>query len=241
MVAPFYRMKEKARVMLVDHNKEFDTEMVELLKSCEFKVMMVGKASTAMTMLSKEKEKVDVMIINVHSPDQLSFHLLSQAVALDIVSLFVCDEHNELLANKALKDGAYLFLKRPLDEGIVKYLWQFVYREKHQKEKANEGSEIGNTNVGDEEQAGEKNLPNTMEQSNNIHGVENDVVSNEKYKLRRKRDRKSIKETNEGEIQSSANKVVRQRLCTKWTVDLHAKFVEVVHVKEDVTRKTFLR
>ncbi|KAK4377291.1 hypothetical protein RND71_003587 [Anisodus tanguticus] len=99
-------------------------------------------ASTAMKILFKGKEKVDVMIINVHLPNLQSFQLLSQAVALDIVSfssqnnyVVTCDEHNEFLVKKALNDGAYLYLKNSLDEETVKYLWQFVLREKIQREK----------------------------------------------------------------------------------------------------------
>ncbi|KAJ8527680.1 hypothetical protein K7X08_015131 [Anisodus acutangulus] len=228
MTTPYYWMTGKVRVMVVDHDKEYGSEMANLLKSYGYKVTMVGMTSRTMTMLSKEK-KIDMMIINVHSPDLLSFQFLAQAVALDIVSLFVCDEHNELLAKKALGDGAYLYLKKPLDEEIVKYLWQFVLREKLQKDKAKEGSEIGNTNVGDKEQVGEKNLHNTEKQRNNIHEAKNYAVSNRKDKTRRKRGRKSIKEINEGESQISANKVVKEKVCTKWTVELHAKFIEVVH------------
>ncbi|KAK4366425.1 hypothetical protein RND71_014305 [Anisodus tanguticus] len=196
-------------------------------------------ASSAMSILSKGKEKIDVMIINVHSLDSLSFQLLDQTVAMGIVSLFVCDEHDAFLAKKAFSNGAYLYLKKPLDEKIVKYLWQFVLREKLQREKVREeleenedqvnADDIDNNNiVGDEEQAREKNISNTEEQGNNIHEAENDIVSNEKYKLRRKRGRKNTKEISEGDSQSSANKIVRKKVCTKWTLDLHAKFMKAV-------------
>lgn len=49
--------------------------------------MMVGSASAAMSVLSKGKQKVDVMILNVHSSNMLSSNLVAQVVALDIVSL----------------------------------------------------------------------------------------------------------------------------------------------------------
>ncbi|KAJ8550854.1 hypothetical protein K7X08_000224 [Anisodus acutangulus] len=138
----------------------------------------------------------------------------------------------------ALNDGAYLYLEKPLHEDIVKYLWQFVLRKKIQREKAREelvenGDQIkvgdaddtGNINI-----IGEKNMPiNIKEPSNNIDEVENDVESNEKYKLKRKSGRKNAKEINVVESQSSANKVVRRKVCTEWTVDLHAKFAKAVH------------
>ncbi|KAK4377297.1 hypothetical protein RND71_003593 [Anisodus tanguticus] len=116
-------------------------------------------------------------------------------------------------ANKALNDGSFLDLKNSLDEAIVEYLWQFVLREKIQREKARKQLEgngdkmnvgdddgIGNHNiVEDTEKAGEKNISNDEEQSNNIHEAENEVISNELYKLRRKRGRKIRKEISEGE------------------------------------------
>ncbi|XP_049381364.1 two-component response regulator ORR21-like [Solanum stenotomum] len=95
-----------------------------------------------MLMLAKEKQKIDVMILNVYSSNLLSFDLLAQAVALDIISLVVCDEFDELVAKKTLEKGAYLYLKKPFDENFVKYLWQFVLRKRIEKDKAKEGSKI---------------------------------------------------------------------------------------------------
>ncbi|XP_055808315.1 two-component response regulator ORR26-like [Solanum dulcamara] len=181
-----------------------------------------------MAMFFKEKKKIDVIIISVHSPNLDSFKLLAQAMALDIVSLFVCDDYNELLAKKALKEGAHLFLKRPLNEEIVKYLWQFVLTEKIEREKARKGSEDGDKMIVDdvgknnsdgvnEELYGEtNNVPNTKEHRNNIHQVKNNIVSNGKYKQRRKNSRKDIKENN----------IIKQKDCLEWTADLHAKFTE---------------
>lgn len=52
-----------------------------------YAVTTVYMAHVAMSMLSKEKKKFDMMIINVHSPDSFCFKLLKQVVALDIVTL----------------------------------------------------------------------------------------------------------------------------------------------------------
>ncbi|MCE2055297.1 hypothetical protein HAX54_042366 [Datura stramonium] len=237
MAAPCVGMIEKICVMLVADDKRFVTEMVDLLKSYDYKVTTVGTASTAMSMLSKGKKKIDVMIISAQSSNPLSFELLAQTVALDIISLFICDEHNELLEKKALGEGAYLCLQKPFDEKIVKYLWQFVLGEKLQREKARERSEkngdqrnVDDTVEDNEEQPGEKkNVSNIKGQSSNIHETENDVVSNRKYEPGKKRGKKGTKHINEGDRQSIAiNKVVRREACIKWTVDLHAKFMKVV-------------
>ncbi|KAK4724329.1 hypothetical protein R3W88_027108 [Solanum pinnatisectum] len=181
-----------------------------------------------MAMLSKGEKTIDVIIISVHSPNLDSFKLLAQAVTLDIISLFVCDEYIELLSKKASKEGACLFLQRPLNEEIVKYFWQFALRRKIEREKARKGSEDGdkmivndvdtnNIDVDNEELSKETNdVPNPEEHRNNIHEVEDNIVSNGKYKRRRKNNRKYIKE----------DKVIKQKDCVKWTADLHTKFMK---------------
>uniref|UniRef100_M1A188 Transcription factor n=1 Tax=Solanum tuberosum TaxID=4113 RepID=M1A188_SOLTU len=151
----------------------------------------------------------------------------------------VSDEYNDLLAKKALKEGAYLFVKRPLNEEIVKHLWQFILTKRIQKDEVRKESEdeyqmnvddIDKDNfVGDNEKlSGEKNnVSDIEEQSDNIHEAENNIVSNGECKLRRKSRRKNSKETNEGESQNTTiNKVVRRKNCTKWTANLHAKFMK---------------
>ncbi|KAH0706607.1 hypothetical protein KY289_011683 [Solanum tuberosum] len=228
MATGYYGIIDEVRVVLVDPETENVTEMVDLLKSYDYKVITVRTSSEAMEMLSKGEKKSDVIIISVHSPSLDSFKLLAQAVTLDIISLFVCDEYNELLAKKALKEGAYLFLQRPLNEEIVKYLWQFVLRRKIEREKAKKGSEDGDKMIvkdvdthnmdGDNEELSKEtnDVPNTEEHRNNIHEVEDNIVSNEKYKRRRKNNRKDIKK----------DKVIKQKDCVKWTADLHAKFMK---------------
>ncbi|KAK4706283.1 hypothetical protein R3W88_034153 [Solanum pinnatisectum] len=186
-----------------------------------------------MSMLSKGKQKIDVMIINIHPTNMISFNLLTQAMALDVISL---------IAKKILDKGAHLYLQKPFNVETMKYLWQLVLREKKQREKLTKESERNrdHKNVDDtdeinvvgenEEQPREKKIvANAEEQKDNIDEVENDVISNEKFKLKRKRGIKNTKETNEGKIQSSAiNKVVMQKDCREWTNDLHAKFMKVV-------------
>ncbi|XP_015168890.1 two-component response regulator ARR1-like [Solanum tuberosum] len=239
MASTCYAMTEGLHVMLVDHDEENAAEMVDLLEFYGYKVTIVGTYSEAVSMLFKGKKNIDMIIISVHSPNLDSFKLLAQAVTLDKILLFVSDEYNDLLAKKALKEGAYLFVKRPLNEEIVKHLWQFILTKRIQKDEVRKESEdeyqmnvddIDKDNfVGDNEKlSGEKNnVSDIEEQSDNIHEAENNIVSNGECKLRRKSRRKNSKETNEGESQNTTiNKVVRRKNCTKWTANLHAKFMK---------------
>ncbi|WMV60283.1 hypothetical protein MTR67_053668 [Solanum verrucosum] len=82
-------------------------------------------APAAMSMLSKEKKKIDAMIINVISLDSHCFELLAQVVDLNIIVVIVVyDEHDEFLVKKTLDNGAYICSKKPLVEQTVTFLWQ---------------------------------------------------------------------------------------------------------------------
>ncbi|KAK6782296.1 hypothetical protein RDI58_020092 [Solanum bulbocastanum] len=87
MATPFYGMIETINVLLVDNDQEFITNIIDLLKSYDYKVMAVGTTSTAMSMLSKGKQKIDVMIINIHPTNMISVNLLTQAMTLDVISV----------------------------------------------------------------------------------------------------------------------------------------------------------
>ncbi|WMV09198.1 hypothetical protein MTR67_002583 [Solanum verrucosum] len=188
-----------------------------------------------MSILSQGKEKIDVMIVNVHSPDSFCFKLLKQVDALDIVTLFVCDEHDELLAKKDFDNGTYLYMERSLDENILKYLWQFVLRKKIQRDKVIEGLDpkgdhvkyfytIGNENfVGNKGHVGEKiRSINNEKQSNSIHETERGT-----YKLRSKTCKKGKKVIDKGERQSTCiDKTLKRNDYIEWTVNLREKFKE---------------
>ncbi|WMV20722.1 hypothetical protein MTR67_014107 [Solanum verrucosum] len=193
-----------------------------------------------MSMLSKGKQKIDVMILNVHLSNSSFVDLLAQAEALNIISLVVCDESNEVVAKKTLNDGAYFYLKKPFDKKIVSYLWQFVLGEKVRKEKAREGSgkhkdhmkvKMISTNniVGENKESEEKNVSYSKAQNNNIHEARKDVALSGKYTLQRKRGTKGMKQNSEGERQNNViDKVVRRKDYREWTEDLHATFMQAV-------------
>ncbi|KAG5581324.1 hypothetical protein H5410_051951 [Solanum commersonii] len=183
--------------------------MVDLLK-CIDAITTFRTSLEAMAMLSKGEKKNDVIIISVHSSNLDSFNLLAQYVTLDIVSLLndmllfcninfivnmfeinylhiVCDEFNELLAKKTL---TCLFLQNPLNEEILKYLWQFVLRRKIKREKARKGSEDGDKMIvndvdtnnidGDNEKLFKETnvVPNPEEHRNKIHEFEDNIIPN---------------------------------------------------------------
>ncbi|KAG5620900.1 hypothetical protein H5410_006118 [Solanum commersonii] len=241
MVAPYYGMIKEVWVMLIDDDKQFVTKMTDMLKSHNYKVIAVDTTSTTMPMLFEGKQKIDVMIVNVNLSNLLFVDLLAQAEALNIISLVVCDEFDELVAKKILGDGAYLYLKKSFDKEIVRYLWQFVLSEKIRREKVRERSgkhkdqmkvdDVGNNKiVRENKESEEKNMSYSKERSNNIHEARNGVELSEIYMLQRKRGTKGMKKNNEGERQNNAiDKVVRRKEYTEWSEDLHARFMQVVH------------
>uniref|UniRef100_M1DBH0 Type-b response regulator n=1 Tax=Solanum tuberosum TaxID=4113 RepID=M1DBH0_SOLTU len=219
-------MIDEVSVLLIDDDKKFVSEMIYLLESHEYKVRTVDMASQGMSMLSKGKEKIDLMIINMNSAGLLSFQLLDQAVALDIVSVCICDEYDVRSAKKAFESGAYFYMQKQLYQGFVKYMWQLVLQKNIQEGKTIDVIDIVGDNVE------ENNVPiNIDEQGNDIHETTNDVVSNEKSKLRKKKGRKL---TEEEKSQSSATKVIiRRKTRIIWTADLHDKFQQAVNKLND--------
>nr|XP_010323484.2 putative two-component response regulator ARR20 [Solanum lycopersicum] len=209
-MADFYHdMINEVFVFLIDDDEEFVSEMIYLLESHEYKVRTVDTASQGMSMLSKGKENIDLMIINMNSPDLLSFQLLNQAITSDIVSICICDEYDTRSAKKAFENGAYFYLQKPLLHEYVKSMWQLVLQKNIQKVK----------------------VIDLDKQENDIHETTNGVVCNEKYKLKRKRGKKLIEEK---KSESSATKVViQQKTRIVWTDDLHSKFQEAVNKLND--------
>ncbi|WMV33799.1 hypothetical protein MTR67_027184 [Solanum verrucosum] len=147
------------------------------------------------------REGLHVMLVDHDEENVVEMVDLLEFYGYKVVS----DEYNELLAKKALKEGAYLFVKRPLSEEIVKHLWQFILTKKIQKDEVRKESEdeyqmnvddIDKDNiVGDNKKLSEEknNVPDIEEQSGNIHEAENNIVSNGECKLRRRAEEKIAK------------------------------------------------
>ncbi|MCE3216184.1 hypothetical protein HAX54_005314, partial [Datura stramonium] len=94
----------------------------------------VGEVNTKLTQMeglieAKQEHGETLQVMDIECPNKLP-QCLSQFLKSKIVEFFdnyvvICDECNKLLAKKALEEGVYLYLKKPFEEEIVKYLWQF--------------------------------------------------------------------------------------------------------------------
>ncbi|KAL2516424.1 two-component response regulator ARR14-like [Forsythia ovata] len=133
-------------------------------------------------------------------------------------------DDNAFLAMGALKNGAFLFIKKPVTMDMLKCLWQHVVRERMRIQKENDRimgmAATNNHSMSGVEFRGE------VEEENNI------IVGNNNYKgKKRKRARKSsingIDEECESEPQLINNKVKRKE-CIQWTQLLHSKFMDAV-------------
>lgn len=136
--------------------------------------------------------------------------------------------HNEVmseaddtyLATMALENGAFLFIKKPAKMEILQCLWQHVYREKGRIEE-NERSQEITANKGSERSGVRDTRPScapggkgkAKEKSKGQKGDE------EWY---HRGDRNLVIDDNDN---SSG---IKRKVCTEWTQDLHAKFVDAV-------------
>ncbi|MCE2055774.1 hypothetical protein HAX54_043375, partial [Datura stramonium] len=81
-------------------------------------------------LIEAEKKHGEILqVMDIECPYKLP-QLLSQFLKSKIVEFFdnyavMYDECNKLLEKNDLEEGASLYLKKPFEEEIVKYLWQF--------------------------------------------------------------------------------------------------------------------
>ncbi|KAG5571404.1 hypothetical protein H5410_061170 [Solanum commersonii] len=73
------------------------------------------------------------------------------------------NDHNELIAKKAFDNGTYLYLEKPLDETIVRNLWQFVIRKRIQKQKMREGLDPKGEHIKYVDNIGNENIVGNIE------------------------------------------------------------------------------
>ncbi|CAA2986260.1 two-component response regulator ARR14-like [Olea europaea subsp. europaea] len=122
-------------------------------------------------------------------------------------------DDNDFLAMGALKNGAFLSIKKPVTVDMLHCLWQHVLRERmklYRKMEIIMGMDAANHHIvkgiGDER----SNMQNS-----NYTGKKNICGQN------------SLDKEFESENQI-INNIVKRKVCTEWTQDLHVKFMDAV-------------
>ncbi|XP_073136558.1 two-component response regulator ORR26-like [Henckelia pumila] len=186
-----------------------------MLEMCSCRVTAVGLAFGAISALWSGKAKFDILMADVNSPDLRAFELLYHAVNMDLPLIFMSAVDDTYLATRALENGAFMFIKKPATMEILRCLWQHVYREKRRNEerfqeiaanKRNKRSGMDDNNPGCQGQAKEKIKGQTGDEDQRYRKGTYNLVN----------------------VDDDSNKGVKRKVCTDWTEELHAKFVDAV-------------
>ncbi|KAI3448811.1 hypothetical protein Pfo_005476 [Paulownia fortunei] len=210
----------KIHVLLVDHDTNHHAPTIDLLENFSYKVIAVKLASTALSILSKGKSRFDLLMENINSPDSCGFKLLQYAVKMDFPVILLLDDDDVVFTRRALEDGAFLRIKKPLAMEIAKYLWQYVLREKICRLKENEQLRELMTYNRWHNGFGEEDL---------MRGYISDDTSDENYKSKKKE--KCLKIANQDKESSFQHHDIvkfKKKVSTEWTQELHEKFMDAI-------------
>ncbi|GMP47920.1 hypothetical protein CsSME_00015465 [Camellia sinensis var. sinensis] len=195
---------EGLSVLVVDDDVVCLKCVTALLNKCRYKVTTTTKATEALKMLRKKKEKYDIVITDVIMLDMNGFELL-EIIGLEmdmlVIMMSVNDDKESVM--KGVKHGARDYLIKPLRLEEVKNIWQHVVR---------------------------KNLFNTTKSGTMQVGTDQNPPIPSSKRLREKRNEEEEEEeeeddeTNTHNEESSAQKKKR----VSWTGVLHNKFVNAV-------------
>ncbi|KAL3632065.1 hypothetical protein CASFOL_025049 [Castilleja foliolosa] len=197
----YLSVMHEINVLVVDHDSDNLINTATLLELCQYKVTLTELSSEALKILASGKIRVDLIMANINvSPDLDGFKLLQQASAMDIPVVLMSTDDNAFMAMKAIESGAYIYVKKPPAQEVLKCLWQYVVREKMKAAKERELMLAANIN------AGGINI-------NNMHAMDKP---------------ESTTDDHQWDPSRMMNGKVKRKVCTEWTQDLHDKFMHAV-------------
>lgn len=119
------------------------------------------------------------------------------------------NEDDDVTTMRALEQGAFVCLRKPLSMSIARTLWQFVLSEKVRRPKETEAStKVVDYNYFQENEPLEKYV----------------LESNQNYKNNSKEIHKSETDSNSG-ASKDYRVGYKRKAWTEWTLDLHRKFM----------------
>ncbi|KZV41863.1 hypothetical protein F511_36595 [Dorcoceras hygrometricum] len=236
-MASFHGVVHEIHVLVVDHDTESLMNTAKMLEMCSYRVTFVELASAAISLISSGKVKFDIVMANVNSPDLHGFKLLQLAVSMDLPVILMSADDNSFMAMRALENGAFLFIKKPATLEILRCLWQYVLKERtrivREKERFQEMAAAANFSArGAEIYNGEDYNGHNCNYGGNNNNMMM-MMNNHKGKLGKKK----LMGPNGGwreddgygsQNHMSGNHKVRRKVCTEWTQELHAKFMNAV-------------
>lgn len=143
-------------------------------------------------------------------------------------------DDNVVMAMRAIENGAYMYIKKPVTIELVSCLWQHVMREKIRMRRERERQvAAANYNNARGIEFREVN-PNPNPNPNRVEDNMNDRGKAKKNDYKGRKD----DEEYDSDFNASQGKV-RRKVCTEWTQDLHEKFMDAVEVLGEGSKNFF--
>ncbi|KAI3448809.1 hypothetical protein Pfo_005474 [Paulownia fortunei] len=201
-------MTHKIHVLLVEHDSKDHDKTMNMLQYFSYEVKL---ASTGLSILSKGKAQFDIVMANMNSPDSYGFQLLQDAIKMNFLVILMTNDDDAITTMRALEQGAFLCIKKPVTMQIMGYLWQHVLREKVRRLKQKKPiREVIEHNTLHKEFREEDLMEGNQNDNHNAEGKH-----------------KSKKKLNSGTSQND-NAMFKKKVWTEWTEELHEKFLDAV-------------
>ncbi|CAI9270619.1 unnamed protein product [Lactuca saligna] len=215
------------KVLVVDRKMDFLGYVADMLHSCSFEVTCVDHSGAALKLLTKKKIKFDLLLIDSDISDVDVHTFLSLTKNMDVLPIVMSEQEDDAFLFEALKNGAFLVLKRPLTIDAVRHMRQDIIRERMRKhEKCKKKNMVVKattqaTTIQENIRSGRKRKETCgpMKQVINKINPDNNLL----YQSSEEEEDDDVDDDNDVDDDST-----QKRVCLEWTPELHKKFLDAI-------------
>ncbi|CAH1435586.1 unnamed protein product [Lactuca virosa] len=189
-------------------------------------VTCVDHSGAALKLLAKKKVKFDLLLIDSDISDVDVHTFLSLTKNMDVLPIVMSEQEDDVFLFEALKNGAFLVLKRPLTIDAVRHMRQHIIRERMNKhEKCKKKNMVVKattqaTPIQENIRSGRKRKETCgpMKQVINKINLDNNNILYQS----------SEEEEDDDDDNDVDDDSTQKRVCLEWTPELHKKFLDAI-------------
>ncbi|XP_076904491.1 two-component response regulator ARR2-like [Bidens hawaiensis] len=115
------------RVFVVDDNPFSLMILERMLKQCNYLVTTCNKPLIGLSLLRENKNRYDIVLVDVHKPHMDGFRLLAHTgLEMDIPVIMISGDDSHDVVMQSVTLGACDFLLKPISIEILRNIWQHV-------------------------------------------------------------------------------------------------------------------
>ncbi|XP_062109869.1 two-component response regulator-like APRR3 [Humulus lupulus] len=230
------------QILVVDNDRECLSIMATMLQLCSYKVTTTEQVSEALSMIEEQETSFKLVMACIDMPDMDPISFLKASLKRGIGVIMISSNRSGDLANKALDEGASLFLMKPVSMEVLKQLWQSACwkntKLSEENQNGNNGKKSEDNNVIRE--AMTTNMIGTTISKKRPRWQSCTTLSDndeefEKTTSSEKQEGPQSKRLPSGIVieKSHRDRSKRKRPCVVWTPELHNKFTEAISLLGD--------